>query len=33
VDFEMFCPDLDATFAYSDGAQGERPPCNPVMMF
>jgi hypothetical protein len=33
VDFEMFCPDLDATFAYSDGAQGERPPCDPVMMF
>jgi len=26
VDFEMFRPDLDAALAYSDGAQGGRPP-------
>ena len=29
----MFRPHLDAAFAFSDGAQGERPPCDPVMMF
>ncbi len=33
ADFEMFRPDLDATLAYSDGAQGGRPPFDPVMMF
>ena len=33
VDFEMFCPDQDAALAYSDGAQGGRPPFDPVMMF
>ena len=33
VDFEMFRPDLDAALAYSDGAQGGRPPFDPVMMF
>ena len=33
VDFEMFHPDLDAALAYSDGAQGGRPPFDPVMMF
>ncbi len=32
VDFEMFCPDLDAALAYFDGAQGGRPPFDPVMM-
>ena len=31
VDFEMFCPDLDAALAYSDGAQGGRPPFDPMM--
>jgi len=33
VDFEMFRPDLDAALAYTDGAQGGRPPFDPVMMF
>jgi len=33
VDFEMFRPDLDAALAYSDGAQGGRPPFDPVTMF
>jgi transposase, IS5 family len=33
VDFEMFRPDLDSALAYSDGAQGGRPPFDPVMMF
>ena len=33
VDFEMFRPDLDAALADSDGAQGGRPPFDPVMMF
>jgi hypothetical protein len=33
VDFEMFRPDLDAALAYSDGAQGGRPPFDPVMIF
>ena len=33
VDFEMFRPELEAALAYSDGAQGGRPPYDPVMMF
>ena len=33
VDFEMFRPELNAALAYSDGAQGGRPPFDPVMMF
>ena len=33
VDFEMFRPELDMALAYSDGAQGGRPPYDPVMMF
>jgi len=33
VDFEIFRADLDAALAYSDGAQGGRPPFDPVMMF
>ncbi len=33
VDFEMFRPDLVAALSYSDGAQGGRPPFDPVMMF
>jgi IS5 family transposase len=33
VDFEMFRRDLEAALAYSDGAQGGRPPYDPVMMF
>ena len=33
VDFEMFRPDLDAALAYFDGAQGGRPPFDPVMIF
>jgi transposase, IS5 family len=32
VDFELFRPELDAALAYSDGAQGGRPPFDPVMM-
>lgn len=33
VDFEMFRADLVAALGYSDGAQGGRPPFDPVMMF
>jgi hypothetical protein len=33
VDFEAFRVDLNAALAYSDGAQGGRPPFDPVMMF
>jgi IS5 family transposase len=33
VDFEIFRVDLVAALAYSDGAQGGRPPLDPVMMF
>jgi IS5 family transposase len=33
VDFEMFRPELSRALAYSDGAQGGRPPFDPVMMF
>ncbi len=33
VDFEMFRPGLVAALSYSDGAQGGRPPFDPVMMF
>jgi transposase, IS5 family len=33
VDFEMFRADLLAALAYSDGAQGGRPPFDPLMMF
>jgi transposase, IS5 family len=33
VDFEMFRADFVAALGYSDGAQGGRPPFDPVMMF
>src|SRR5947209_13960182 len=33
VDFETFRPELTKALAYSDGAQGGRPPLDPVMMF
>jgi transposase, IS5 family len=33
VDFEAFRPALSKALAYSDGAQGGRPPFDPVMMF
>ena len=33
VDFEIFRADLTKALAYSDGAQGGRPPFDPVMMF
>jgi hypothetical protein len=33
VDFEIFRADLVAALAYSDGAQGGRPPFDSVMMF
>src|SRR5436305_216171 len=33
VDFETFRPELKKALAYSDGAQGGRPPFDPVMMF
>jgi IS5 family transposase len=33
VDFEMFRVDLVAALGYCDGAQGGRPPFDPVMMF
>ena len=33
VDFELFRPELNAAVAYSDGAQGGRPPFDPVLMF
>jgi IS5 family transposase len=33
VNFEIFRPQLNAALVYSDGAQGGRPPFDPVMMF
>jgi transposase, IS5 family len=33
VDFEIFRADLMSALSYSDGAQGGRPPFDPVMMF
>lgn len=33
VDFEIFRGELDRALTYSDGAQGGRPPFDPVMMF
>ena len=33
VDFELFRPELLKALVYSDGAQGGRPPFDPVMMF
>ncbi len=33
VDFEIFRAELMGALAYSDGAQGGRPPFDPVMMF
>ena len=33
VDFEMCRPELMRVLAYSDGAQGGRPPFDPVTMF
>lgn len=33
VDFEMFRTDLVSALGYGDGAQGGRPPFDPVMMF
>jgi transposase, IS5 family len=33
VDFELFCPELSTTLAYSDESQGGRPPFDPVIMF
>ena len=33
VDFEVFRPELTKALAYLDGAQGGRPPFDPVMMF
>ena len=33
VDFEMFRPELTRALAYFNGAQGGRPPFDPVMMF
>ena len=33
VDFEIFRDELRAALGYSDGAQGGRPPFDPVMMF
>src|SRR5437868_11150532 len=33
VHFEMFRPELDMALAYPDGAEGGRPPYDPVMMF
>src|SRR5271170_6725867 len=33
VDFEIFRPELTKALTYSDGAQGGRPPFDPVMMF
>jgi IS5 family transposase len=33
IDFEVFRTDLMSALAYSDGAQGGRPPFDPVMMF
>ena len=33
VDFEIFRPLLEAALSYGDGAQGGRPPDDPVLMF
>src|SRR3981189_3297391 len=33
LDFGIFRSELEAALAYSDGAQGGRPPFDPVMMF
>ncbi len=33
VNFELFRPELNAALDYSDGAQGGRPPFDPVLMF
>src|SRR5262245_33782087 len=33
VDFDMFRADLVAALGYGDGAQGGRPPFDPVLMF
>jgi IS5 family transposase len=33
IDFEIFRPDLVEALDYSDGAQGGRPPFDPVLMF
>jgi IS5 family transposase len=33
VDFEIFRADLEEALGYSDGAQGGRPPFDPVLMF
>jgi hypothetical protein len=33
VDFEVFRAELNTALAYSDSAQGGRPPFDPVMMF
>ena len=33
VDFEIFRADLEAALGYADGAQGGRPPYDPVLMF
>ena len=33
VDFQAFRPELMKALTYSDGAQGGRPPFDPVMMF
>jgi transposase, IS5 family len=33
IDFEIFRADLMSALSYSDGAQGGRPPLDPVMMF
>ena len=33
VDFEIFRADLEKALGYSDGAQGGRPPFDPVLMF
>jgi transposase, IS5 family len=33
IDFEIFRADLNSALSYSDGAQGGRPPFDPVMMF
>ena len=33
VDFEVFRPLLEAALSYGDGAQGGRPPYDPVLMF
>lgn len=33
VDFEIFRPELTRALGYADGAQGGRPPFDPVMTF